>query len=1154
MTILLRTAAAIAAALLFQVPAAAQETAPETFPLRPDGGIPVWLVAGPFAQGTVGFGLLADVDAIGEASASPAEGEPESSPGAPGGSVRWFPQSPSAGGYLDLNSTIGWTVLTSLPEQVWWTKAGYGFVTILSPEERALRLLCGSNSELRVFLNGERVHSVDGSRTARADQDTVRLHLRKGENRLLVKIANSHQNQKFDFFGGNPWGWGGYFRMLEEGGRPASGLSCTVGLSRRAPSGSMLSTLFFRNGPEGLLQRFDAVYRSSLREPARAELTVESASWRRTVRLPEPGFGVNRAAVYLPAPETSTPVQCRLTAGPMSLSWRDTLHARPRYELHLAMASHTDIGYTNPQPVVKEMHAATLDSVVAWCERDPEFCWNIETVWQLKLYRESRSAARFERLTRLIRAGRVSLSPFLTNPYTGWVSEEEIIRSLADARDLAREHQFRATSAVYNDVPGLAWFIPQLAAHAGIDFLVCGLNEVYGGYSLQKSLPKAFLWEGPDGSTLLTYRTETYAEGGAYGLDRDTSVIAYRVADRLTRLESSGDAAAVVLLNAVFLDNGGVAPQQVAAARAWNAANAYPRFVFSTPPRFAEAFRRLAGKNLPRLRGDWTSAWDVLFQGEPSRVLRQRWAQHQATSAEKLSTLSTLLDPETRPLAAEISRAYESLLMYSGHGSGLEAGYGTPRENAITMEYREQYVREARLWTQEALSRSMARLVNREVAFEREGIIVWNPHSWRSTLPVTLELRDSSDVQYEVSDMGSSAVLPAFRAGHRLLFTTPGVPSLGFKKFSLRAVGPRRPDPGSELVADSGMIANKHFRVAFVPGTGKITAIRAGGADREILDTLSVLGFSEPLRESPFEGKPNARMASGKVSARLVDERPARVALEIRRDGELFERSTFALRSGSERLEITHLVNLKRLSEPATAESYGVAFPFLSGGARCEAEILGTTFDPDRDRLPGVTHEGIAMRRAASLSDGRLTVTITSPDCRVFFWKQEPSGDRKTLVANLVNNFPRAWNRNEEKWGTLEFRFAITAREGGFDASDAARTGWEDCTEPLAVHTLLRAAPAESSLVTVEGDGVILTTMKQADDGKGIILRLVNPDRNRPAEAVVASKLFRGMRANACTLLEECRQGAAIAPGGPAGSFRVQLKPNEHATLRLQSP
>jgi hypothetical protein len=171
----------------------------------------------------------------------------------------------------------------------------------------------------------------------------------------------------------------------------------------------------------------------------------------------------------------------------------------------------------------------------------------METVYQLQQFRESRSPAVVEELYRYMREGRIALSPVTTNPYTGWVSEEEMIRSMMPGEAIRKTLGITTPGAMYNDVPGLAWFMPRVFEDAGVKLLVCGLNEVYGGYTLQRSLPKAFLWQGGDGTRLPVYRTETYVEGTDYGLERDPSVIAHRMWDRLRRLRSMGEDRRLVL-------------------------------------------------------------------------------------------------------------------------------------------------------------------------------------------------------------------------------------------------------------------------------------------------------------------------------------------------------------------------------------------------------------------------------------------------------------------------------------------------------------------------------------------------------------------------------------------------------------------------------
>jgi hypothetical protein len=59
-----------------------------------------------------------------------------------------------------------------------------------SSEAIELPISLGSDDGLAVFLNGERVMANNAVRSASADQDQAKLALRKGKNRLLLKVAN----------------------------------------------------------------------------------------------------------------------------------------------------------------------------------------------------------------------------------------------------------------------------------------------------------------------------------------------------------------------------------------------------------------------------------------------------------------------------------------------------------------------------------------------------------------------------------------------------------------------------------------------------------------------------------------------------------------------------------------------------------------------------------------------------------------------------------------------------------------------------------------------------------------------------------------------------------------------------------------------------
>jgi hypothetical protein len=1114
---------------------------------RPDGSVPAWLVAGPFEQSMTGFGRFADIDAIGETTALPSEGKEEVSAMVAGGVAAWRLQSADDRGYLDLNATLGWAPQGSGPEKLVMTKAGYAFCTVESPDDREALLLTGSNSQLRVFLNGKRVCTKDGSRNAVRDTDTMAVRLRRGRNTLLLKIGNTHENFSLTFFGVPAWEWGGYARFTGGDGRPMSDLRFAVGAP--AVSGArLISTFFFKRRGSGLDQRVDVDLVSRHPGSRSGSLHLDYARSSVDIPLSDVPFGLSRRSFLIPALASDVPVHGVLVLGNERVGVADTLRAEKRYELHLMLLSHTDIGYTNPQPVVKERHLRTLDHVIEYAARYPDFRWTMETVWPLQEYERSRPRMKFLQLIQLIRSGRVALSPISTNPYTGMVSPEEMLRSLRAGEDYCRIYGLPVRGAVYNDVPGLAWSIPQVLKNRGVSFLACGLNEFMNNYSFQTALPKAFHWSGSDGSTVLTYRTETYVEGMAYGLERNTDVIEHRLWDRIGRLEHNGYGPSMILVNAARGDNADVPIEQFLAAKKWNEEYAYPAFVVSTLNAFADTFTSRYSSSCPTLRGDWTSTWEILFQGEHARMIRERWAQHHLPAAEALATITALVDTNQTPLAGLVQSAYDALLRFSGHGSGLEAGYGTRSENRITMEFREQDIREAQLTAEEVLERAVTRLAAREEDFQTAGAIVFNTMGWKRDGLMSVELKDSSSIQYAVTDLTTGKVVPSYRDGYRLYLVAPGLPSFGFKKFKGEPTGRTVPDRTSDLSVSGDTIASARYRVVLGRGNRPVRSIVSTPNGVELLDEGSPFVFGGLARRHLYGDGAFHPLASRFGRVRILDQRPVRIVAEWRADSGLVDCLRLILWSDADRVDLELTANLSWLREPATAEEYCVPFPVAALRPSVRMETVAGFLDPAADRLPGSAHNGYSLQRCIGISDSGLAATIVSVDSRVVFLESDAARGRAAVMANIVNNFPSSWNRNEEGSGRPCYRFSIQGHRGPFDPGAAARLGWEAATDPIAKNTFLKNSPPETSFVRVSSGSVILSAFGSTGAGGGFFMRLVNTSFAGPGRVEVRSDLLKPFR------IERKGPGSAgLTLAGPgADAFTLDLGPNETATILLE--
>ncbi|MGA7305053.1 MAG: hypothetical protein WBW88_09275, partial [Rhodothermales bacterium] len=810
-------------------------------------------------------------------------------------------------------------------------------------------------------------------------------------------------------------------------------------------------------------------------------------------------FGKTRHPIWLPAVSDSTFARVGLTVGGSAHVSGVWLLPQPHYEIHLAMMAHTDIGYTNIQPVVKERHLRTLDDVIARCEADSTFQWTIETVWQLKQYEAGRPAAQFQKLIDLIKSGRIAVSPIYTNPFTGWVGNDEFYRGFDPMNRYRQKYGISTTAAVYNDTPGLSWLLPQALESEGVHFLATGINEVYGGYTLQQSLPKAFMWEGPGGGRILTYRNEAYNEAQMLGLEKGLAATENKLWERLHRLEAQGYPYDLVLAIHTFGDNGPIPLNAAPNALLWDSKYLWPKFVISNIERFGRKFDAKYGADVPTLFGDWTSSWDVLYQGEAGRMVRQRWSQYNLPSAEKAATIAWMVDPKQEPMTEVVDRAYDNMLYFDGHGSGLEYGYSSPRDNVLSQDYREQYVEDARLETVEIQERALYKLSVPEESFEGEGLFLFNPLNWSRDAALEFEFTRENSHGYKAIDMESGDELPAYFSGYTLRVMVPDVPALGYKKIRL-VPGDPSGNTSTDLETAGCSIENAYYR---------IEADCASGIRRVVMkETGKVLSkdlFAAPVWSDSLFSMHFDPVSSKPPTVEVVDERPARLILREKRNDGLYGTTDVSLWTGLDYVDVSQEMDLEALPETNIVQDYSLAFGFDMSDAQVQIDAAGGFLDPSRDRFPGIDHDAYAVRRGVSLTDGKNSVDWVSLDGRVVRVRNDEHG-KPVIYANLTNNFPEDWNRWEEKKGALTFRYAVRGRKGGFDANAAAHFGWERTVPVAGRYTWLRSAQPEKSYLTVDGTNVVLLSMRRC--GEAVEMRLMNTSQADSAVAVVKSDLF----------------------------------------------
>ena len=202
--------AVVLAAVLAVLPATRTIRALEDDPkvgIDGEGYLATWLVLSPIAlaEGQQGAEGLAKEQVKDESGLKPKLGDKVDLAGK---EMTWK-LAEAKEGVLDFNELNGGTTEQSV---------AYAVSYIMADQDHdGVTLKVGSDDQVRVYLNGKLVHSIDEARALEKDEDTIAgLTLKKGRNVVVLKVVNEGED------------WQGSVRVLDKEGAPIAGLKATT--------------------------------------------------------------------------------------------------------------------------------------------------------------------------------------------------------------------------------------------------------------------------------------------------------------------------------------------------------------------------------------------------------------------------------------------------------------------------------------------------------------------------------------------------------------------------------------------------------------------------------------------------------------------------------------------------------------------------------------------------------------------------------------------------------------------------------------------------------------------------------------------------------------------------------------------------------------
>jgi alpha-mannosidase len=807
----------------------------------------------------------------------------------------------------------------------------------------------------------------------------------------------------------------------------------------------------------------------------------------------------------------------------------------------------------------------------------------------------------YERIKKYVAAGR--WFPAGSSVEEGDVNlpgAEGIIRQVLYGNTYFRR-EFGKASAEYMlpDCFGFPASLPSILAHAGVKgFSTQKLSSGWqpaprvGGPDSPERTPEGIpfnvgLWEGPDGKTIVaalnpgSYNSNVYTDlsqeppptdtaGGRGGRPEQNWVKRIELNGQVTgvfadyKYVGTGDTGGATqestakLLEAIVTQSetvlpvpGGRGPAQTPAppqGPSVKVGDGPVHVVIAAADQLFNDIQPGMATRLPRYKGDLElinhSAGSLT-----SQAIHKRWIRHNeilGDAAEKASVAAAWLGGRRYPID-RLNDAWT--LVMGGHFHDTAAGTATPKayefawnDDLIALNQFADVLTDATGSVASALDTQGAGavvVVYNALNVAREDLV-----EAAVSLPPTAPLANVTGPD--------GRPVPAQVQGDKLLFVAK-TPPMGYAVYHVQpaSIG----DQESTLKVTESSLENARYRVA-LDRNGDVSSIFDKSVGEELLAAPVRLALSTdapsryPAWNMDWEQVHAAPRAyvGGPARIRIVENGPARVAIEVTRDAEGSHFVTtvrLAAGDAGNRVEFANAIDWRGLSSNLKAT---FALTASNPNATYNQEIGAIERPTANERQFEVgTHQWIDLTDQS----GRYGVTLLT-DSKNGSDKFDGHTIRLTLLR--TPGFPPSGSRVysdqlNQDWGHHEFVFGIAGHKGDWRS---AQTDWQGhrLNEPL----LAFASPAHTgalgkqfSLLSVDNPRVRVMALKKAEIGDEVVLRVVELD-GQPADHVRVK--FAGPIAQAREI-----NGQEL-PVGPAtldaGSLVTSFTPYQPRTFALK--
>ncbi|RPI95197.1 MAG: alpha-mannosidase [Chloroflexi bacterium] len=802
--------------------------------------------------------------------------------------------------------------------------------------------------------------------------------------------------------------------------------------------------------------------------------------------------------------------------------------------VHATGHAHIDIAWLWTLGQTRRKAERTFQNVIRLMEQFPDYHFT-QSQPQLYQFIQEDQPALFESIRQRIAEGR-------WEPIGGmWVEAdcnlsgaESLARQFLLGRSFFREHfgpEAESPVLWLPDVFGYAWALPQLIQQAGLKYFM----TIKIGWSQYNRLPyDTFLWQGLDGTQVLTHFI-TVPDTGEFASTYNAMADAREALGTWKNFQQK-ELHKDLLMAYGFGDGGGGPTREM--LENIDVMKGFPALPQVRPSSAKAFFESIAPLTDSRMMPVWNGELYLEYhRGTYTTQARNKRANRKSEfllhDAEFIATLASLLTNTQYPIT-DFQTAWHTLCLNQFHdiipGSSIGPVYEESQQQYADLTKNVSQLRDEAL---EALARKMdgdVLLVN-ATSFTQPGMVFipGDPPWHRLT-------RDGEPVPVQPVESGlwaEAGTIPPY-AVVALKMTTDDRPQTMISD--------------QRLAISEQLLENDFLRVDFNPA-GDITRIFDKQANREVLAPNAVGNQFQAFEDRPkswdawdveifYDDK--LWLAEPASSIRMVEQGELRQTIEIKRQI-LNSRYTqrISLSHNSPRLDFdTHIEWIERHI------LLKVAFPVdvLASQATYEIQWGNVQRPTHRNTSWDWARFETCAHKWADLSEGDYGVSLLN-DCK-YGHDIHDNVMRITLLRSPTMPDPTA------DFGEHQFKYSLYPHAGGWD-EETQREAYL-LNDPVIVYkSKVKSEKSEElltsfqSLLSPSEPNVIVETVKQAEDGDGLIVRLYESQRRRGEATLTTS--FPIQSAWVTNLLEE-NQTELDAKGQ---EVKMYLRPYQIVTLRL---